>query len=360
VDFLIIPALTAISLFAFAALTDAPSVYFDAITVADELDKQGFKPNVVTDHLLERMQEIERGGFSREHGGQHSSDYDKTPVRVISDYLGTRNLIRTVQQSTGFVGVTIGGDVTVVGRTARFHLHGTGWHRPEFTLHEEAPVAEIDALIGRMAVQVMGETEPYQLALHKFRRAIDPAGLAEVEAIARRALGIVDPAERHWFHNILGIVRFVGGDAAGALEWLRQAIELAPDVGLQYSNVGMILAAQGRHDQAIGYFQRCAASPDTRPANFAVCYSEWGASLAVLGRDAEAVEKFAAAIKSDPAYADVYVEWGRLLRARGDGEAAEALFRKARELYPGQTVYTENLMSAVIHRAGSVAGRIGP
>jgi predicted TPR repeat methyltransferase len=113
-----------------------------------------------------------------------------------------------------------------------------------------------------------------------------------------------------------GLLLHQKGDSAGGLERVRQALTLQPDAALIWNNLGNILLALNRHDQAGEAYERSA-------------------SLA-------------------PDDADLLNNLGVLRRAQGRHDEAEAALRRAIALRP-QFVNAHNNLAGVLHDCGKRA-----
>jgi tetratricopeptide (TPR) repeat protein len=113
----------------------------------------------------------------------------------------------------------------------------------------------------------------------------------------------------------------------------------------------VVLARQGDNAAAIEKYRHVIEDrwSDATSATRAAAYSEWGFSLALLGRANEGFAKFEKATKEDAGFADVYTSWAEVLSALGRGAEADAMTRRALRLAPTEVIYTENLVGPVQH-----------
>src|SRR4029079_5595938 len=173
-------------------------------------------------------------------------------------------------------------------------------------------------------------------------RQRDPA---EAEAALRRAavIGPRDP-DAH-FH--LGNLLREQGRAAAAIESYERALALAPDHPSLLNNYGLALDANGAAERAQATYRRILeARPDHRQALRTLAHS-----LCSARRFSEAALHCAHYLTLHPeGDARVWIDQGICQHATGDDVAAEASFRRALALAPGDAVAQTNLASVLIDR----------
>ncbi|WP_242360160.1 tetratricopeptide repeat protein [Anaeromyxobacter sp. SG17] len=119
-------------------------------------------------------------------------------------------------------------------------------------------------------------------------------------------------------------------------------------------NLGLALAAAGRHEEALQAFANANRADPTRVD----VYSDIGAALRKLGRDEEAANWFRAAIRQGPEYPDAYFNLGSLVMDRsGNYAEAAALFERAIALRPDYAAAYANY-AAALNRLGRPAEAI--
>lgn len=81
----------------------------------------------------------------------------------------------------------------------------------------------------------------------------------------RRSISIVPTAEAHTF---LGWAMSFKGDIEAAIAECRHAIEVDPDFGNPYNDIGAYLVELGRSDEAIPWLERAKAAKRYEPRHF--------------------------------------------------------------------------------------------
>jgi tetratricopeptide (TPR) repeat protein len=108
---------------------------------------------------------------------------------------------------------------------------------------------------------------------------------------------------------------------------------------LAQSNLGQVLAAEGRLDEALDHSQKAIEiNPD-----YALGHVNLAVALAGLGRTAEALEHFQKAIAIDPNQAEAHYDLGCIFDKQGKLDAAIEQYRKAIEIIPDYPEAHNNL-----------------
>ena len=178
----------------------------------------------------------------------------------------------------------------------------------------------------------------------QFAAALDhhQAGrLAEAERLYRQVCA-ADPNHAGSFHR-LGVVAHQLG-RPDAVELLKRAVALKPDVAEMHNDLGNVLGAQGKFVQAVACFERAAAlKPD-----FADAHYNRGLALGNLGRFGEAAGSFQRVLALNPQSALAHVHLGHALRAQGERDDAVVHYRHAAALMPDSAGAHNNLANALM------------
>jgi tetratricopeptide (TPR) repeat protein len=140
-------------------------------------------------------------------------------------------------------------------------------------------------------------------------------------------------------HNDLGYVLAAQGRTNEAIEHYQKALEIYPDYAEADNNLGTVFLNQGRLDEAAEYYHRALeANP-----SFAEAHNNLGILLAKQGRITEAIEHYQKAIELNPNRAEMYNNLGNLLATRGRPAEAIGQFQKALEMEPDNAKAHYNL-----------------
>jgi tetratricopeptide (TPR) repeat protein len=145
-------------------------------------------------------------------------------------------------------------------------------------------------------------------------------------------------------HNDLGYVLAAQGRTNEAIEHYQKALEIYPDYAEADNNLGTVFLNQGRLDEAAEYYHRALeANP-----SFAEAHNNLGILLAKQGRITEAIEHYQKAIELNPNRAEMYNNLGNLLATRGRSAEAIGQFQKALEMEPDNAKAHYNLANIFI------------
>jgi tetratricopeptide (TPR) repeat protein len=152
--------------------------------------------------------------------------------------------------------------------------------------------------------------------------------LAQAQVLYRQVLG-QDPNHDGALH-FLGVLALQDNRLDLAIEYLRRALLIQPNVPEYYGNLGNALMAQGLWEEAAACYRQLL----NRRPQFAEAHSTLGNALMALGKDDEALACYHRAIELKPDYAAAHNNLGNALRNRGRLEEAAASYRRALELNP--------------------------
>jgi protein O-mannosyl-transferase len=128
----------------------------------------------------------------------------------------------------------------------------------------------------------------------------------------------------------------------------RTTITKNDDCWLAHNNLGLLLAAKGRTDEAIAQYRMAIASN----FNVADIHNNLGLLLVQNGRTDEAIEHYRKALEINPTYDDAYYNLGVLLAKTGRTVEAIAHYQKVLELNPfcGDAHYNLGVLLAKVGR----------
>lgn len=163
----------------------------------------------------------------------------------------------------------------------------------------------------------------------------------QAEQIYRQVLAI-DPNNVDALH-LLGLIALHVGDHTAAVAYIGRAIALDGTKAPFHSNLGNVLKAQGKLDEAaLAYHHALELQPDYVPAhyNLGIVYQDQG-KLDV------AVSRFRRALELNPDHVDAYNNLGNVLNERGKLNEAITCYRRGLDLQPNHARTWCNLGSAL-------------
>jgi tetratricopeptide (TPR) repeat protein len=145
-------------------------------------------------------------------------------------------------------------------------------------------------------------------------------------------------------HTNLGNVLRAAGRLEEAAASHRRAIAMRPDYTEAHNNLGSVLLDLGRLDEAaIQYRRALALKPD-----FALAHDNLGIALLGLGRAVEAANSHLQALRLNPDSADAHVHLAHAQYALGRLPEAVASYRRALDLNPQAAETHNNLGNALL------------
>jgi tetratricopeptide (TPR) repeat protein len=163
------------------------------------------------------------------------------------------------------------------------------------------------------------------------------------EAIEHMRRATVLQPEVALYHANLGEMCRMVGRVDEAIAAGRRALDIDPDNPGAHSNLGIALFDQGKFEEALTHYRQAIA---LRP-EFVQAHSNHGNALQRLKRFAEAEPSYRRAVELQPSFADAWSNLGTCLREIGRLAEADEAYRKALELQPNNPDFLDNLALAL-------------
>ena len=152
---------------------------------------------------------------------------------------------------------------------------------------------------------------PRERAESCFRKGYDAQMRGDLDAAIRwyqESLAAQPTAEAHTF---LGWTLSFRGDYEGAIRECHRAIEVDPDFGNPYNDIGSYLIRLGRHDEAEAWLKRAMVAPRYEPRHYP--HVNLARVLARRGDIQGAIRELRMALQLVPGYRPARSELHRLL-----------------------------------------------
>jgi len=163
----------------------------------------------------------------------------------------------------------------------------------------------------------MDEKSRREAAESLFRQAYEHQMKGELEEaiqLYKRSLEAYPTAEAHTF---LGWTYSFQDRHDDAIAECHRAIEVDPEFGNPYNDIGAYLIELGRYEEAIPWLQRAMKARRYEPRHFP--HANLGRALMKLGKTQEAMREFRKALEIEPNYAVARRELARLVGGNGFG-----------------------------------------
>ncbi|WP_133664051.1 tetratricopeptide repeat protein [Paraburkholderia sp. BL10I2N1] len=163
------------------------------------------------------------------------------------------------------------------------------------------------------------------------------AGRTDNAALLYRQILAADPEHADAMH-FLGLLLCDTGEHATGVKWIEGSIRLLPDA-TYYSNLGNVLARQGKPGAAIAAYREALA----RRPDYAEAHNNLGSALRETGDPVASMESCANALALRPDYVEAWNNLGNALKDHGSYDAALKSYAKALGLRPDYAEAHNNL-----------------
>ncbi len=133
-------------------------------------------------------------------------------------------------------------------------------------------------------------------------------------------------------HVNLGALMQAQGKLNEAIQYFRRAVQIQPDLAAAHSNLGVMLQMQDQLDDAIGHFNEAV---QLDPGN-AKAQANLASALRRSGDIDKAIHHYRLAIGANPNLTEVHNNLADLLRSRGEFAQASGHYREVLKLKPDQ------------------------
>jgi protein O-GlcNAc transferase len=181
------------------------------------------------------------------------------------------------------------------------------------------------------------QAKPVPAAIAVAQEHLNAGRLPQAEAFYRQILD-VEPDHPDALHS-LGVIAYQVGNNDVAAELIGRAAHISPS-GVKYSNLGLVLQAQGKPDAAVASYRKALLyQPD-----HAVAHNNLGNALADLGNLDESIAHYRRALLLKPDFAVAHNNLGFTLSKLGRLDEAIECYRRALGLKPDFAEAYSNLL----------------
>lgn len=341
--FLSLPVITLSVLFGYSVFFDVSAVLFHPVEVPLTLEQQGYSRRVMSARLANEVRIVKLKARTVKDQRRVLLPDDESAINTLGGYFDFLTPVRATQELMGLVEFSFVGDVVTRNNEYRLSVRGRNNRTQQFFFSTVA-AKDPEELVRRMAIDIVRFVDPYVVASYYYEATRDQKGTDYGDTLRHCATAMPE-GERHWAHNLWGLVLLQEGRPDEAIERFRQALRLRPDFVPAVHNWGNALMAKGEHEAAIARFREALALDSQSHQRTPHAYTGWATALRALGRLDEAAAMFREAMRADPRFAEAYNGYGDLLRQTGDLAGARAMFERAADLDPLRTEFATNLAS---------------
>jgi tetratricopeptide (TPR) repeat protein len=347
-EVLLTPLAAAIAILGLVVVLDAQTVFIESVDVPLKLWSDGFSSQIMQESLGNAMVEIEREGRARDATRPLALEAGDDSIDLVTEYFGLTPLVGALQQSGGFVAYAVDGFVTQDGNDYVLQLQIDARNGARYDATVTHPKDDIPGFVREGAKAIMRVVEPEPLCAAYLAKALTGDGNVDraMECV-QEALPTAERDDQIWLVNLAGVISFVQGDQAAAMERFRQALRVDPTFSPSLVNVGVLFQLNGKPQEAVKAYELLFANLDDGVSDrtYAAGYVEWAKSLDALGRRGEAMNVLHEAIAANPQYAGSYAVLATLTPP---GQERDALIERGNYYARTQDqLYTENLVGKV-------------
>jgi tetratricopeptide (TPR) repeat protein len=318
-DWLLVVAPVAFSALVFGlALGTSPiDISLQTITAPSALEDRGYAADTMFELVERKIGAIVDGAGSARVPESIEVGTPDTAINAYAEIVNVAAPVRATQRLLNLVDYVaeirfVSGEDKAITATVRIRDSNT-----LKLLKFDQIEGQLDAfedLLDRTASSIVDFVEPYIMAAYLYNRSMqERTSYDEAVNYVKQKVLVVDEERLPWFYNLLGQISDQAGDPNLAIEYYREAIGI--------------------------------------DASFYLAYINWGHVLAGLGREAEAIELYHAALGMRPDAAIAHVYLAEVLLEREHFEAALAELAKAEALAPEfAAIYTTR--AAIFERLG--------
>lgn len=299
----------------------------EAFSVPAHLEESGYKGEVVARKVQDEVQALKELASSIKEDSLQLAGNQQPDLNVAVMGIGVslRSVTYHLREMFGRANHLIQGEVTKLDEEYTLTLRMTGYppHTASVMVENGREKAALDSLLRRGAELIVTNTDPYRLAVVKYRQKKYEEALELVRIMLRNR-----PQETHWAYIAWGSILEEQGKYELALEKFEQAGRASPDFPLALVRQAGALNRLGRQEEGLEAMRRAVTlNPDNldRWRGFA-----WALHSAGRYEQADsAFEQMAIRAPDDP---DVWSTWADSKVSRGAMDEALEIVDRAEKM----------------------------
>lgn len=326
IEWLTLPILLLGGMLGFSVIGLPAAIDLVPVSVPAALAARGYSAEVVTLRFLRDLNAITLA-IDPTRGQEFATpDHGAWKVRRVEDGFAASSAVVSLRQALGLATWSIRGQIVqdlepgpasapAAGGRLIFSLVGERADGSTITLERSAPGAgpgAIDGLVAESALALVGELDPYLVAVYHYRREKESRQFPNTLAWIERGFARLPRArDHHKLYRLWARTLRDQGQETEAIARYRQAVELQPEEPHAWVEWGQILVERGEYEQGMALIEH--------------------------------------GLKRQPTYVDGLSELGNALEKQGEPAAAAALYRKALGLQPDFIEASVRLAALELH-----------
>lgn len=296
----------------------------EPFNVPTKLEESGFDGYVVAQKIQDKVFSIKSfvGSIKADSVQLVGDEQPELDLKVLGVGVSLRTLVYQMRSLLAQKNQSIQGEITFIDHQYHLTLRMTGYAPVD---HIEPVVeadhkAAIDRLITRAGELIIENTDPYRMAVMRYRQKRYEEAVDLVRKIIKEK-----PQEIHWAYLAWGSILEEQNQDFAAIRKFKRAIELKPDFSLAYYRIGLIAYGEKDYAEAIKYMSKAIKYDPQNQGRYQIL--GW-----VYHNDenyAAADSVFKLATKIDPNNPGPWSSWADSKISRGKPEEAIPLTRQA-------------------------------
>ena len=227
----------------------------ESFSVPAQLEESGYKGEVVARKVQDEVLALKGLASSVKEDSLQLAGNQQPDLNVAVMGIGVslRSITYHLREMFGRPNHLIHGEITRLDDEYALTLRMTGYptHSATVRVEEGREKASLDSLLRRGAEFIITNTDPYRLAVVKYRQGKNEEALELVRIILRSR-----PQEAHWAYLAWGSILEEQGKPELALEKFENALRSNPDFALGYIRKAWLLNTLGRQEEAVAAMRK--------------------------------------------------------------------------------------------------------
>lgn len=304
-----------------------------AYTIPPYLEERGYSPQIVANQVVDAMRRIQVEVASLKEADVVVQGQRVHPVGEVASYFGIIELIRAAETAMGLEPSTIAIEITQHGEVAHWRTRGDHAVRGFEVRQGHLPLAEPQALIDHLGLQMVGYVSPFEALAYTF---LLDSSVGTYDRSVDLASSLLVDCKRHWAwactdaniknaYLVRGMAFLYSDRSARAFDDFDAANKIGTANALGIAFYGDAFTALGQQDAAKRQYDRAKQLDSSIGQRF----YEFAKGYAVGGNHRLADRRFTTAADLGVESEAFLVDWGDTLSALGWHESALEKYRGA-------------------------------
>lgn len=318
-----------------------------AYTIPPYLEERGYSPQIVANQVVDAMRRIQVEVASLKEANVVVQGQRVQPVGEVASYFGIVELLRAAETVMGLDPTTIEIEITQHGEVAHWRTRGDHAVRGFQVRQGDMPLAEPEALIDHLGLQVMGYVSPFEALSYNF---LLDSSIGTYDRTVELASSLLVDCKRHWAwtctdaniknaYLLRGMAFLYSDRSARAFDDFDAANKIGTASALGVAFYGDAFAALGQEEAAKRQYDRAKQLDSSIGERF----YEYAKGYAIGDNHRLADRRFTTAAQLGLDSEAFLVDWADTLSALGWHAAALEKYRSAEALNTETDLYSDRI-----------------